>query len=340
MKRKATIVKLAIFTAAMLLILFGLVTVFGDMRFDSKSAYHADFTSASNLKTNEFVRIAGVEVGKVNSVEVVDNSTARVTFSLYKGVAITDTTRAAVRFANLIGDRYLELLPGSTPGIALPADATLPLDRTAPALDLDALIGGFRPLLRAMNPDEVNRISTQLVSVLQGQGGNIAAILGQTAQFTKTLADRDQLIGSVIDNLNTVLGTVDERRKEFDHGIDQLQQLISGLAQQADPIAASLAHLSDVSGSVESLLADGRPDIKSSIAELGRVAGTVDADKDYVNRLLTELPDTYQRLSRLGLAGDFFSFYLCDAQLKLNGPNGNPVYIPLVGQRAGRCTPS
>jgi phospholipid/cholesterol/gamma-HCH transport system substrate-binding protein len=86
------------------------------------------------------------------------------------------------------------------------------------------------------------------------------------------------------------------------------------------------------------LLNRSRPDIKEDIAQTGRLSGQVVADQDYINWALNSLPAAYGKLSRLGLFGDFFTFYLCDVQLKVNGPNGDPVYIPIVGQRAGRCT--
>jgi phospholipid/cholesterol/gamma-HCH transport system substrate-binding protein len=44
-------------------------------------------------------------------------------------------------------------------------------------------------------------------------------------------------------------------------------------------------------------------------------------------------------LNRQALNGDFFSFYLCDIALKVNGKGGQPVYIKIVGQSSGRCTP-
>jgi phospholipid/cholesterol/gamma-HCH transport system substrate-binding protein len=63
------------------------------------------------------------------------------------------------------------------------------------------------------------------------------------------------------------------------------------------------------------------------------------ADHDYVDNLLKTLPDSYQMLSRQGLNGDFFSFYLCNLVLKVNGKGGQPVYVKLAGQDSGRCTP-
>src|SRR5690606_6836360 len=103
----------------------------------------------------------------------------------------------------------LEQGPGGTATLA--PGSTIGVDRTQPALDLDALIGGFRPLFRALNPDQVNTLSTQLIGAFQDQGATISSLLAQTASVTGTLADRDELIGEVIDNLDTVLGSLDEQ---------------------------------------------------------------------------------------------------------------------------------
>ncbi|WP_213574094.1 MCE family protein [Rhodococcus sp. USK13] len=339
MKITGTVVKFSIFAIVMLLISFALVVVFGQVRFDSRTGYTAQFTNVSGLRPGQFVRIAGVEVGKVDDVVVVDNSRAAVRFSINDGVRLTTSAHATVRWENLIGDHYLELLDGSGPSSPLQPGGQIPLTNTSPGLDLDALIGGFRPLFKALDPDQVNRLSSSLVSALQGQGGTISNVLTQTAQLTATLADRDELIGSVITNLNNVLRTVDENSHGFDQGIDQLQQLISGLSRTADPIGDALVHVNDASGTVAALLGDTRPDIQGDIAELGRVSDQINSDSAYLDDLFGRLPDIYAHLTRLGQYGDFFGFYLCDANLKVNGPDGNPVYIKLVGQRAGRCQP-
>jgi phospholipid/cholesterol/gamma-HCH transport system substrate-binding protein len=339
MKSTATAVKFAAFAAVMLMVLFALVVVFGQMRFGPTNVYTARFTSASGLRPGEVVRIAGVDVGRVKDVKVVDGHSADVRFSVDSSVPVTKATRALVRYQNLIGDRFLELKEGE--GAVTPlADGTfIPVTNTSPALDLDALVGGFRPLLKAVNSQQVNALSESLVQVLQGQGGSIEAILAQTADFTNGLADQDKLIGSVITNLNQVLGIFEKRNAEFDTGVDQLSQLIKGLAADSPGFANSVAGISNASRSVASLLNQSNADISQNIVELGRVSRVVNNDSAYVDRLLGELPESYQKLSRLGLYGSFFTFYLCDATLKLNGPAGNPVYINIVGQRAGRCAP-
>ncbi|MBF4997301.1 MCE family protein [Nocardia sp. BSTN01] len=332
-------VKFTIFIVTMSLFLFAIVTVFGNLRFDRETEYHAVFENVSGLRSGQFVRIAGVESGRVRKVSVTDNTKALITFSVAKDVVLTGGTRAVVRYENLVGDRYLELLPGAGASTPLRKGATIGLDRTAPALDIDALVGGFRPLFRALDPDQVNKLSSELIAVLQGQNADIVGFLSHTASLTSTLADRDKLIGSVIGNLNGLLGTIDGKNGQFDALVDNVQKLISGISAQTGPVGDALVHIGEASKSVADLLNVTHTDIKSDIDQIGRVSTNIDDDHEYLDTLLSQLPDRYQRLSRLGIYGDFFSFYLCDATLKVNGPHGDPVFINIVGQRAGRCTP-
>ena len=202
-----TLARVVLFTGMCLVFLFALVTVFGQFRFDSRATYSAVFTNVSGLKGGNFVRIAGVEVGKVKNLTLHKDGTVTVDFAIDKGLPLTEGTRAAVRYENLIGDRYLALEEGPGSVRRLQPGQTIPLARTSPALDVDALIGGFRPLFRALDPDQVNALSGELLKVFQGQGGTISSVLSQTSALTTTLAGRDELIGQVITNLNTVLDT-------------------------------------------------------------------------------------------------------------------------------------
>lgn len=331
--------RVVLFTVMCLVFMFILVTVFGQFRFDSRASYSAVFSNVSGLKGGNFVRIAGVEVGKVKDMTLHKDGTVTVDFAIDKGLQLTQGTRAVVRYENLIGDRYLSLEQGAGSVRKLLPGQTIPLDRTAPALDVDALIGGFRPLFRALDPEQVNALSGQLLRVFQGQGGTISSVLAQTSALTTTLAGRDQLIGEVITNLNTVLGTFATRDDQFGAGLDKLSELVQGLADRRGDISTGLAYINAAAGSVADLLTAAREPIKETVTQTDRFAGQVMADHDYVDELVRTLPDAYQVLARNGLYGDYFGFYLCDAILKVNGKGGQPVFVKLAEQVTGRCTP-
>lgn len=233
---RATLIKLGAFTVVMILVFVALVVVFSRYRSGGASnEFSAVFTSASAMKSGSKVKIAGVEVGSVGGVELNRANEAVVTFSVDEQYPLPKSVRALIRYENLTGDRYLELQQGGTGDTSsfLGDGAQIPITQTEPALDLDKLVGGFKPLFRTLNADDVNALTSSLIAVFQGQGGGaLNTLLANTASFTDALADRDQLIDSVINNLNTTLATLDGDRAGLDTSVDLLQQLVTGLAEQ------------------------------------------------------------------------------------------------------------
>ncbi|WP_370329362.1 virulence factor Mce family protein [Mycolicibacterium hippocampi] len=339
-KIRGDAVRLGVFLAVCLLGVFGLFAVFGQMRFgEETNRYRAEFLNVTGLETNDFVRIAGVEVGKVDKVQIQPDTTALVEFTADDSVVLTEGSRAVIRYDDLIGGRYLALEEGAGGTQKLSAGDTIPLARTSPALDLDALIGGFRPLFQALDPEQINSLSGQLITALQGQGGTINSFLAQTAALTSTLADRDQLIGEVIINLNSVLGSLGDQSDQFGKAVSSLSELVEALESRGEEISSGLAYTNAAAGSISDLLAEARPPLQKVVQETDRTAAIVVADADYFDNLINTLPDAYQALARQGIYGDFFSFYLCDLVLKLNGKGGQPVYVKMAGQETGRCAP-
>ena len=203
---RGTVWRLAAFLTVCFFGAFALVAVFAQFRFGSGKSYYAEFTNVTGLKEGDFVRIAGVEVGKVGTIKINRDATVRVEFSASDAANLTEGSRAVIRYDNVIGGRFLALEEGAGGVKPLTEGATIPVQRTAPAMDLDSVIGGFKPLFQALNPEQTNELSGQLTSALEGQGPTIGSFLNQAAMLTNTLANRDQLISEVVTNLNVVLG--------------------------------------------------------------------------------------------------------------------------------------
>ncbi|GAA1051684.1 MCE family protein [Dietzia natronolimnaea] len=336
---RATLIKLSVFTTVMVLVLAGLIMVFSEYRTGDSERYHAVFSDVSGLESGDKVRIAGVEVGRVHSIGLEDGNIAAVQFSVAGNQVVHQSTEAMVRYENLTGDRYLELKRGEGDQSALEPGGTLPITQTAPALDLDALLGGFRPLFRALDPGQVNQLSESIVKVFQGEAGTVQDLLASTSSLTRTLADRDQLIGDVITNLNGVLTTVSDNQENVDSIVVDLQQLVSGLAANSEPIGESVSRLNDASANMTTLLADVRTPLKEDIAQLDRVATLMNEDEPFVENVINRLPSDFEKMSRLGVYGSFFQFYLCGVIVQLTNPaTGRSVYLPQYEQTTGRCS--
>ncbi|EID12654.1 virulence factor Mce [Mycobacterium xenopi RIVM700367] len=345
MKITGTAVRLGIIAVVLLLFTALIVVVFGQMRFDRTYSYSAEFSNASGLRNGQFVRASGVEVGKVKNVQLINGGRrVRVDFTVERDLPLYQSTTAQIRYQDLIGNRYVELKRGQGEGSdrVLPPGGFIPLSRTSPALDLDALIGGFRPLFRALDPDKVNTIASTIITVFQGQGGTINDILDQTAQLTSHIAERDQAIGEVIKNLNTVLDTTARHRREFDQTVDNFEKLVTGLKNHADPLAAGTANISNAAGTVADLLADNRALLHKELNYLQAVQQPIIDQRDQYDDLFHRAPPSLNTIGRvIGTYGDWVNFYACDITIKWNGlqPGGPVRTVRIWQQPTGRCTP-
>ncbi|GAA1878524.1 MCE family protein [Pseudonocardia ailaonensis] len=305
-----------------------------------KVEYSARFTDANGLLKGDDVRIAGVVVGSVDKIEIVDRRQALVTFAVDSNLQVPQSATAAILYKNLIGQRFLSLGQGTGGGGRLPEGGTLPVAQTTPPLNLTTLFNGFQPLFTGLDPQQVNKLSQEIVSTLQGEGGTVDQLLASTASLTGTIADRDQVIGQVIDNLNSVLQTVNQHDDNLNQLITSLQQLVSGLAQDRKPIGQAIASIGDLTQTTGSLVQQGRPDLQADIKSLGDLAGQLDQAGPTLDTLLSFAPYKLNKISRAASYGSWFQFYLCGLSGSVGVGNLVPAQtIPLVKFDAPRCGP-
>ena len=335
MSIRAPLIKLIVFAVVTIVLTAMLAQTLGSWAVGG-TEYRAQFTDVTSLLEGDDVRIAGVRVGKVTDIRVVDDSIAEVRFTVTDDVPLGTGVRAKIRYRNLVGQRYLALFEGPSTGRTLHRNGVIPLEQTAPALDLTTLFNGFRPLFTALSPDDVNKLAYEIIQVLQGEGGTMASLLRRTASLTSTLADRDAVIGRVITNLNAVLSTVDERDQQLDQTITQLQQLVSGLAADRGAIGQSLANLGELTLATGSLLGDARPPLASDVDGLRQVAGNMNANSEAIDRALAAMPGRYEALTRVASHGSWFNFFLCDLSGNVT-LGGTTVAMPTFSSTAPRC---
>jgi len=334
---RPTLIKFGVFAVVMTVLTAFLFFIFGQYRTGSTNDYSAVFSDASRLKEGQSVRVAGIRVGTVNSVSLRPDKKVVVKFDADQNIALTDGTRAAVRYLNLVGDRYLELVDGPGSAKRLGAGGQIPVDRTAPALDLDLLLGGLKPLVQGLNAHDVNELSASLLQVFQGEGGTIDSLFSKTSSFSNALADNDQTVQSLIENLNTVVATVAKDGPQFSGAIDRLEQLVTGLAQDREPIGAAIDALSKGTASLASLLSNARRPLADTVNELSKLAPALDGDKARIDVALQKAPINYRKLIRLGTMGATIPYYLCGAYLRGTDLQGKTVAAPWFRSDAGRC---
>ena len=326
-KTRGDFVKLLIFIVVTTLATSVLVVLIGNLNFEKSRTYKAIFSDATGVVKGDDVRIAGVKVGSVKNIKIVDRTKAQVTFTVREATAVTKSSTATIRYRNLVGQRYLSVTQGVGDTTPLANDATIPLSRTQPALDLTTLFNGFKPLFAALTPADVNRLSYELIQVFQGEGSNLEGLLRSTGSITQTLADRDQLIGDVITNLNTVLQTVGDRDQQLSGLIVQLRDFAAGLVKDKDAILNSLDSVSVLARETADLTTGIRPGVVEDVKELRQVATNLNQGRDEIDRALQILPIKLEKIGRTAIYGSFFNFYLCNFTAKVILPTG-PLSIP------------
>ena len=334
---RPTLIKFGTFALVMVILTTCLFFIFGQYQTGSTKDYSAVFADASRLKTGQSVRVGGMRVGTVTSVKLQSDKTALVKFDADPNVRLTTGSHAAVRYLNLIGDRYLELIEGQD-GTPLPPGSQIPKDRTESALDLDLLLGGLKPVIRGLNPQDVNALSASLIQVFQGQGGTLQSLLSNTSGFTTALAEHSQTIQALIDNLRTLLATLTKEGDKFSGTIDRLEKLVTQLAAEKDPIGEAIESLSEGTASVAGLLTDARAPLAGTVDQLSRLATNLDNQKDRIDASIQEAPENYHKLIRTGSYGSFFNYYICELKFRVTDLQGRTAVFPWIRQDGGRCS--
>jgi len=307
--------------------------------FGGAADYSARFTDVTSLNTGDDVRIAGVKVGQVTSISVVDRRQADVHFSVQSDITLPASVTATIKYRNLVGQRYIALDQGTGPvnGTLAPGGA-IPLDRTQPALDLTELFNGFKPLFQALSPDDVNQLSYEIIQVFQGEGGTIDSLLASTAQLTSTIANKDQVIGQVIDNLNTVLTTVNAHGTQLADLVTTTQQLVSGLAADRQPISDAIGSLGQLATATAGLLDQGRAPLQADITALGTLSKNLNDSQSVVEHFIQFLPTKLAKIIPTASYGSWFNFFLCSASGTVGAaPLIPPVTLPLEPVTQPRC---
>ncbi|WP_406050812.1 MCE family protein [Kribbella sp. NBC_00889] len=330
-------VRLAIFVVVTTVATALLAVTIGNITFNATTKYRAVFTDAVGLNKGDDIRIAGVKVGQVDKIALYQDTLAMVTFSVDSDQILDASTHATLRYRNLVGNRYIALTDGVGGGDRMKKNAVIPKERTAPALDLSVLFNGFKPLFTALTPADVNQFAFEVIKVLQGEGGTIESLLAKTASLTTTLADADQVIGDLITNLTSTLQIVSQRQQNFSQLLVNLQQFITGLSQDINPILNSLGSINSLNTKTAGLLQQTRVPIKADLDKIRAVATTLDDTQAIWVKTLQNMPGKLNTMTRTASYGSWFNFYLCNFDGNVTLPTGTRIPVAYDNNSA-RCT--
>ena len=317
---------LKFFTFALVAVLLGVLLV-NTMRNGvngSTRSYSALFTDVSGLRVGDDVKVAGVRVGRVQSIEVEKGGQlAKVGFDLVAKQPILANTDLVMRYQNLVGQRYLAMVQPATHEAPLKPGTTISTKRTDPGFDLTQLLNGFRPLFEVLQPADVNKLASSLVQVLQGEGGTVDSLLHQTATLTTFVANRDQVIDAVLTNLTPVLNNLSGHGTQLTATITSLEKLMQGLAADRQQIGAAVDGIGQLVGSTSDLLTQAQQPLISSVHQLRTVAGTLDQTSGQVIAAVNAFRTVFGGLGRATSYENAVNIYVCSLSLALGNTNIN-----------------
>ncbi|GAA4805234.1 MCE family protein [Nocardioides caeni] len=283
--------------------------------------FQAEFTDVSGLRVGDDIKAAGVRVGQVTSIEV-SGDNATIAFELVEEQPLLDDTTMVMRYQNLLGQRYLALVQGEDRGEELDEGATMPVTQTDPGFDLTALLNGFRPLFRVLEPGDVNTLATSLVKVLQGESGTVEQLLGQTAELSNFLADRDEVVGQVMTNLQPVLENLAGQDDQITTAVQELRALMTGLARDRQSIGASIDGVSRLVGATSSLLREVKVPLTRATDRLVTVADMLDRSRGRLSEAIPAFSTIFESLGRASSYENALNIYVCSLAISVGSTGG------------------
>jgi phospholipid/cholesterol/gamma-HCH transport system substrate-binding protein len=211
--------------------------------------YIAEYTDASGLHPDGDVRVRGVRVGKVDGQNV-----AQVKFTLDHKFGVVGVTRLAIKFQALTGVRYVDVTNPAEGYRGTDLVTRVPTSMTQPSFDVTALFNGLQPVLATLSPDEINTFTANAASFLTGDGSGLAPLLDSIRRLTEFVADRQQVVATLISNLSGLADAIGGTSERFIHLIDLVNQPIDAVNSILDEFRKDLLYSKDFFDPVVRLL--------------------------------------------------------------------------------------
>lgn len=290
----------------------------GNIRlFASTNSYEAVLSNVSGLVAQDSVLLSGVRVGEVDSINI-ERGQAVVTFTVDQEVELRDTWEVGARWRNVTGQRYFYLYPVGD-GEVLEPGSRIPLERSRPVADIGLFLERLTPLLRAINPEQQNRLVEALNTALAGKEERTQQLVSELGSLTNTLADQDRKINRVLDQGDNLLTSYAERKEEIQGFLTEFAAVSSTLEDRDDQFVAALNDISDVQAELSSLIDRNDAEITEVVAQLEIITGTVSDNKKDFDKALSTARDglaTYMLISRWG---QWFNVRLVALQVQNKG---------------------
>jgi phospholipid/cholesterol/gamma-HCH transport system substrate-binding protein len=302
MNERFPLLKFSIFAVVCLGFTAWLVIMIGNVSFESRATYAGDFTNVQGLLVNDDVKVAGVTVGKVESIEHQPGGTVRVSFSVRDDIDLPEDSTLTIRWRNVLGLRFLYVEPGGE-GAPVEHDHVFAADQTRSPADLGSLLQRMTPFVRALEPELQNQVLQAFSEALVGNEEEVRSLISQGAELTQTIASRDAEIESLLTNSVTVLDAYARREQQLRGLLDSFAEVSDTLASRNDELEAAIVALADGQEELQRFVETNRADLEGTIDALGDLSDVLGEDHDQLSWALESTPRGlvgYHLISRTG----------------------------------------
>jgi len=269
--------------------------------------YYAAFTESGGIKANDEVRIAGVRVGKVESVEL-DGEQVLVTFRVKTDSEFGDQTAASIRVKTILGAMYLALEPAGTG--QLENKSTIPAERTTSPFDVVEAFSGLAETSAEIDTDQLAAGLTTLADLTRNAPEEFRAALSGVSALSSNIAARDGQINSLLKNLDRVSTVLDARDEDIIGLMEDSDVLFRALVQRRDAIHNLLVSTSTLSKELTLLVRQSRADLKPALEDLDSVLAVLNKNEDNIDDSLRLMAPFYRVFANTLGSGPWFDTYV------------------------------
>lgn len=255
-----------------------LVALVGAFRADrlpiigSGDVYAAEFAEAGALTAGDEVRIAGVTVGKVRSIEL-QGTKVRVEFVLHQDSDLGSVPGAEIRIRTLLGDAFLALLPSESGTFA--EGSTIPLTRTTAPYDV---VQAFSDLSVTTDAIDTEQLATALETIGEVTGASteeFGAAISSLSTLSANLAGRDAEINDLLTSLVEVSAVLDSRSETIETLLIDSSTLTAAITARRDAIHQLLVATQDVSTGLTALVGETEADLQPALIQLESITDSL-----------------------------------------------------------------
>lgn len=269
--------------------------------------YYAEFAEIGGLRDDAEVRVAGITVGKVQSIDL-DGDRVKVTFKLDKGTDLGAETGAEIKLRTLLGAQFLALTPNGSG--ELERGATIPLDRTVPPYDVVEAFSELTEVNEALDKEQIALALETLGEVAAETPTEFRAAISGVSDLSANLAARDEQINTLLVNLKKVTGVLNSRNAELETLFRDATVLFDALSSRRESINRLLVSTQEISSELQLLVTETEADLNPALRRLERVTDMLVRNRDSLDQALTSLPGFLRVFSNALGTGPWFETYI------------------------------